>query len=299
MREKGVSQELDMQLLKEVSRSFYLTLRLLPTDTRKVISLGYLLARASDTIADSGDIPLKTRKEHLDQFVQAVSGGEGVDFIHVYAGLKHEGEARLMASLNEIIPVVLSLNAEENAALYSVVKTITEGQLWDVTYFKESLTQVQCADELEHYIYCVAGSVGEFWTKVLAMKGVIKTPDLGKMHEAGIRYGKGLQLTNIIRDIPEDYKNGRVYIPEGGSSLDEIIKESSPWLVKAKEYLESAEHYLTLLPRGRARLATTLPARLAQQTLLKLESSSLEERRGVVKVDRGTVLRELIGSLVR
>ncbi|MCX7825074.1 MAG: squalene/phytoene synthase family protein, partial [Verrucomicrobiae bacterium] len=52
-------------LLKEVSRSFYLTLRVLPGALRPAISLAYLLARASDTIADTKVVPREKRRQHL------------------------------------------------------------------------------------------------------------------------------------------------------------------------------------------------------------------------------------------
>src|SRR5207237_3206783 len=48
-------------LLKEVSRSFYLTLRVLPAEIRPQISLAYLLARATDTIADTKAVPRAKR----------------------------------------------------------------------------------------------------------------------------------------------------------------------------------------------------------------------------------------------
>ena len=56
-------------LLKEVSRSFYLTLRLLPGAIRPQISLAYLLARATDTIADTEIVPIAQRLEAL-QFLR-------------------------------------------------------------------------------------------------------------------------------------------------------------------------------------------------------------------------------------
>ena len=58
-------------VLKEVSRSFYLSLRFLPGGFRAPVSLGYLLARASDTIADAGEWSVGERRELLNRFVSS------------------------------------------------------------------------------------------------------------------------------------------------------------------------------------------------------------------------------------
>src|SRR6186713_850283 len=61
------SPELLTSLLKEVSRSFYLTMRILPSAIRSQISLAYLLARTTDTIADTEIIPVERRLEALER----------------------------------------------------------------------------------------------------------------------------------------------------------------------------------------------------------------------------------------
>ncbi|HBM77415.1 MAG TPA: farnesyl-diphosphate farnesyltransferase, partial [Verrucomicrobiales bacterium] len=66
--------ELSTDILKAVSRSFYLTLRLLPSEFRAPLSLGYLLARLSDTIADAGALELAHRKRLLSAFCAVMKG---------------------------------------------------------------------------------------------------------------------------------------------------------------------------------------------------------------------------------
>src|SRR5512147_1974805 len=67
-------QELLTDLLKDVSRSFYLTLRVLPGEIRPQIGVAYLLARTSDTIADTEWVALEQRLEALQRFRERVSG---------------------------------------------------------------------------------------------------------------------------------------------------------------------------------------------------------------------------------
>src|SRR5580698_1508711 len=59
--------ELIGPLLRDVSRSFYLTLRISPREIRPQISLAYLLARATDTIADTKAVPRAKRIVALQQ----------------------------------------------------------------------------------------------------------------------------------------------------------------------------------------------------------------------------------------
>ena len=62
--------------LKGVSRSFYLSLRLLPCEMRPAAGLGYLLARTSDTLADSSAASIEARLLCLDWFERLLAGDE-------------------------------------------------------------------------------------------------------------------------------------------------------------------------------------------------------------------------------
>src|SRR2546423_5496602 len=60
--------------LKDVSRSFYLTLRVLPGKIRPQIGLAYLLARATDTIADTELVPMDQRLQALQALRERILG---------------------------------------------------------------------------------------------------------------------------------------------------------------------------------------------------------------------------------
>src|SRR5437879_13636362 len=68
------SNELLGSLLRDVSRSFYLTLRVLPSRIRTQIGLAYLLARTTDTIADTWLVPLARRLEAFQAMRERVAG---------------------------------------------------------------------------------------------------------------------------------------------------------------------------------------------------------------------------------
>src|SRR3954462_1279201 len=87
-----------LTLLKGVSRSFYLSVRLLPAGLRQPVGVGYLLARASDTLADAPGVPAAERLALLDEFVAMVRGGRTPAPLR--AGLAATaGERELLAAL--------------------------------------------------------------------------------------------------------------------------------------------------------------------------------------------------------
>src|SRR5258706_6701884 len=61
-------------LLKQVARTFYLTLRILPRPVRWRVGLAYLLARATDTVADTSAVPIEDRLEKLRAMRERISG---------------------------------------------------------------------------------------------------------------------------------------------------------------------------------------------------------------------------------
>ena len=296
--------KLDGALVKDVSRSFYLTLRLLPANIREAISLGYLLARASDTIADSHEIPLDIRITTLEFYTTDVAKGQvGAHLQELirlhFTSQRHAGEQVLMSALTQVVAAVNSVSDHEQELLQKVVATIIRGQMWDLTYFREGgVTIVETDQLLDDYIYSVAGCVGEFWTEILCLHHYIPTHEKEEMMSLGVNYGKGLQLTNILRDVPEDLIKSRVYIPSETAAFPEVVASSQEWLEKAMTYLRQGEEYAQRLGYGRLRSSTLLPARLGLRTLELIEGSSVDERREKVKISRQTVFKELFKTFL-
>ena len=183
--------------------------------------------------------------------------------------------------------------------MHQVTRTIIEGQRWDLEYFStDTLTAVQDAEQLDHYTYQVAGCVGEFWTEVLTLHGYISAGLHEFMLEKGVNYGKGLQLTNIIRDVPEDFANGRCYLPNAGETVAEVISATDPYLLQARQFLADGRAYAQELTNRRLRAASLLPAMLGEKTLDLLSEASAEQRLEKVKVSKQTVFVELAKSFL-
>src|SRR5690242_13364728 len=69
-----VSRRLQTTILRSVSRSFYLSIRFLPSQLREPVALAYLLARTTDTVADTAGIPGNVRVEALKMLSDGIQG---------------------------------------------------------------------------------------------------------------------------------------------------------------------------------------------------------------------------------
>ena len=214
------NNDLLTDLLKAVSRSFYLTLRILPAPVRRPISIAYLLARTSDTIADTDVLPAHVRLKSLEALRQAIMAetDELCRFDEFISHQNRNKERELLLRINESINQLDTVDEEDRRLIRDVLEIIIGGQRLDLERFQDaSSEQVIClsqASETDDYTYRVAGCVGEFWTRIcfkhLAPNS--QTPSK-ELVEQGIRFGKGLQLVNILRDLAEDHQQGRCYLP--------------------------------------------------------------------------------------
>lgn len=257
-----------LALLRGVSRSFFLSIRLLPRALRRPVALGYLLARASDTIADAPGLAPTERRQTLDAFLSAVHGRTAPPLATAVRGATRD-EQRLLEALPDCIAWLDGLAADDRADVRTVLGHITRGQRLDIERFGTATAQAPAAlataAELDEYTYLVAGCVGEFWTKLGArhVPGFASLPE-SEMLELGRRYGMALQLINVLRDADADLAVGRRYVPEG--------EPREAWLDRAHAGLECGMRYVGALRHARLRVASALPALIGARTLSLLRA---------------------------
>ncbi|MGC6426661.1 MAG: phytoene/squalene synthase family protein [Akkermansiaceae bacterium] len=283
-----------------MSRSFYLSLRFLPKGFREPTSVGYLLARLSDTIADAGEELVGARKGMLEALREAVFTGEKKDLVSIMEikGVS-DGEALLLKRSGDCLDALTGLPEWQQGAVKKVVKVITEGQGWDLTRFKkEGVVRLEDDAELRSYTYQVAGCVGNFWTELGFGLGEYSYAGREQMDEWGENFGRALQLINILRDVPEDLENGRCYLPGKGEATPEVLMtERGRWIAEAHQGLDDAERYADALLGKRIRFATLLPAIIGRETLRRLEGATWEEWQERVKVSRADVRRMMVKAV--
>jgi len=289
-----VGDDLGTLILKEVSRSFYPTLRLLPEGMRDAASLGYLLARAADTIADTAAMPAEERMGLLLAYADTVTGGAPLP--QWPAGMLEvvpAGERRLLERAEDIVAWLGRIPEGEQVLVRGVVASIIGGQFKDLERFgsASAASPVALADAatLDDYTWCVAGCVGAFWTKLgfHALGPAYADMDEAFLLEKGIAYGKGLQLVNILRDLPEDIAVGRCYLPVADPlDRDELMASFRQWREQAELNIAGGIRYASSLRIRRLRAATVLPALIAEDTLKRLKDVSWETLSRRVKTPR-------------
>lgn len=273
----------EKDILRYTSRSFFLTLRALPRAIRADASLGYLLARATDTLADSSPAEPARRLELLHSARASLGRPEIAGYTASdWAPMQRDPAERRL--LEELPALWLRMQRSPDAArsrLEVLMSHILEGQIFDLERFAAGVA-VLTETELERYTYLVAGSVGEFWTDLCAerLPGFSRDP-VEEMRARGRRYGQGLQLVNILRDRRMDAALGRVYA--GAESVPRWTRIASEWLGEGCAYCGA-------LRSGRLRYATLLPALLGWRTLA-LSGRHPEEMLAPRKVPRAEARR--------
>ena len=134
----------------------------------------------------------------------------------------------LLRSLPTAISLLETLPTSDRELVRGVVVTLSHGIEIDLVTFPpkshRELTAFQSLAELDRYTYYVAGCVGEFWTEIAILHTKsLSGWNLKMMSEFGIRFGKALQMTNILRDIPKDISIGRCYIPKAELSAQGLV----------------------------------------------------------------------------
>jgi farnesyl-diphosphate farnesyltransferase len=307
---------LDADLLRSVSRSFYLSIRFLPAQLREPIAVAYLLARTTDTVADTAQISGSVRMETLQLLSNGIQGttsrGVVAELIASFVSLqKNASERRLLESLPDCIVCLEGMEHADRNDIRLVLEKITRGQMLDLQRFDnpQEIRALSTAADLDEYTYLVAGCVGEFWTR-LCFRHVrqFSSRSEDEMLGLGKRYGMALQLINVLRDAGSDLRVGRCYFPE--HELDavhlapsQILSEPErfqpiyrAWLGKAKAGLSSGMEYSRAIKNRRVRAATVLPALIGARTLALLDAAGPLSLQRTVKVPRAEV-RAMILSL--
>lgn len=250
MESRVVYQERPLlkDLLRSVSRSFHLTLQVLPRPVRSQIGLAYLLARATDTIADTALVSSSERLTALSHLRQRILGTTDIplDLRHVAkaqpAGAS-DSERELLTRIEQAITILGTFEKRDIEEIRWVLDIITSGQELDLRRFEPepepdlsspspsgpdlstnassgssatipTVRALESRDELEDYTWRVAGCVGEFWSRLCRTHLFPdRSMDEAAWFEDARLFGKGLQFVNILRDLPKDLKVGRCYLP--------------------------------------------------------------------------------------
>jgi farnesyl-diphosphate farnesyltransferase len=203
-------------MLEQVSRTFALTIPQLPPTLRRVVANAYLLCRIVDTIEDEPLIESARKQVFCQQFVGVLNGVNNAgrfarELRSALSSRTPLAEHELIRNVPRVVDISRSFSAPERCALQQCVTIMASGMAqFQLSHDKHGLKNLH---ELDRYCYYVAGVVGEMLTTLFCLY----SPRIAQQHDRLMRlavsFGQGLQMTNILKDIWEDYANGACWLP--------------------------------------------------------------------------------------
>lgn len=301
------------ELLKNTSRSLYLSARLLPVEVRDTFCIAYLLCRYADSIADTSliscekrlywikkfpDMIIRTNPQDQEKLVSEISGSSS----NIY-------EEKLLHNFPLCLASFNTLTEKQKETILEVVNAVCDGMKMDLEVFPpENSHQVKAlktTQDLEHYCHLMGGAPGVFWSKLILshVKVAINETDFLAL---GKDIGDAEQIVNILRDLPRDLRIGRCYFPEEdlkkyGLKPEDLLDEKNSarfepikqkWIEWGRSKLNSAKKYFAALPKTQAkhRAAVAWPVLWAGDTLNKIsEELYLLDNSRRVKIPRSRI----------
>ncbi len=251
------------QTMSANSKTFYLASRLLPSDARADATLLYSFCRSLDDAVDEADSPLQA----------------AANIKRIRAELAGQGTSAMVADTLALV--------QRRGLSMQAIDELVEGVASDT-----GEVRFQTDEELIRYCYRVAGTVGLLMSPILGVTSRDAYPH-------AVDLGIAMQLTNICRDVAEDAKMGRVYLPaerlkrvgishaqvlDGSydkAAMSEVIRQV---LDLAEQYYASGEDGYRYIPAG-ARRAVAAAARMYR------EIGHVIRRRGWTVTTRAVVSR--------
>ncbi len=298
--------------LPKVSRTFALTIKLLPAQLRHEVGVAYLLCRIADTIEDTADLPVPTKVDLLARFKASLNEAAPADPVvaAAFAVPRIDDEA-LVRDHAAALGCFHRLEAAARADIRPWVAEMCDGMAGFAQQYvrdPQRLTALQTVDDLDRYCWFVAGTVGHLLTALFARQLRLSPAQRQRLSASATGFGLGLQLTNIIKDVADDRARGWSFVPRALCAAHGTTPEAmndpaqatanaavmAALVTKARGHLDEALTYSLTLPRHayRIRLFCLTPLFFAVRTLdLAARDPRLLDPTHKVKITRTDVKR--------
>jgi farnesyl-diphosphate farnesyltransferase len=260
-------------LLEKTSRTFALSIPVLPEPTRREVTIAYLLFRIADTFEDASHRDPAERIAALADFrrlLAAPAPDESARLAAAWtaAGVSpHAGYRELLAETPFVLDAFFGLAPDAVASIGAHVARSAEGMARYVARTAGATLVLEDLADLKAYCYVVAGIVGEMLTE-LFLRGRPALAGIAEFLRArAATFGEALQLVNILKDSATDASEGRRYLPAGVARA-EVFAVARADLGVAARYIEALQG--AAAPRGLVEF-TALPVLLARASLDRIE----------------------------
>ncbi len=220
-----IQADLDFQtaILPGVSRTFALTIPVLPEGLAEVVANAYLLCRLADTIEDDVELDHAAKTLFHNRLVAVVRGEADADaFARDLAPLLSDrtlaAERELVTNAAKVVRVTQSFAPNEQRAIINCLARMCAGM--PVFQRQKSLGGLSDLDEMNAYCYVVAGVVGEMLTELFCERCPALANKRPELMDLALSFGQGLQMTNILKDIWEDRRAETCWLPRSVFGAD-------------------------------------------------------------------------------
>ena len=302
-------------ILPGVSRTFALTIPVLPGRLAEVVTNAYLLCRIADTIEDDPALDNNQKTAFHRRFLSVAKGREDADAFA--ASLAPQLSQRTLADERDlvrntakIVRLTRSYSDPEQQALMRCLTVMCTG----MPKFQRdgSLRGLNDVRELGEYCYVVAGVVGEMLTELFCAHCAELRPKRDEMKCLAVSFGQGLQMTNILKDVWDDRRSGTCWLPRSMFANGPLVLERleefhqseafreglNSLIAVTHRHLQNALEYTCLIPAREAgmRRFCLWALGLAVMTLQKLHQNPGFTAGNEVKVSRRTVKATLLAT---
>jgi farnesyl-diphosphate farnesyltransferase len=269
------------ETLRNVSRTFAISIEQLPVALREAVTIAYLLFRVSDCLEDHEELEANRKAELLRLWARVVKGN--IPAIALTGAVAHldesDPEVYVTRHADELLEELHQLPQSNQEIIIDHVHKTSLG----MARWQEHGPFVDTEEELDDYMHEVAGRVGYLLTDLFAWHSPFIAKQKDKLRPLARQFGLALQTVNIIRGLRKDYERGWVFVPrtfyeplgltreglfarENNAAALQVIARLTD---KAESHLRHGLQYITNIPptHYRIRLACTWPLFFAIKTL--------------------------------
>jgi phytoene/squalene synthetase len=314
MKEYKISKD-NRLLLKNTSRTLYLSFVILPDYIKYMLGFAYLIARALDSVVDCPCVDAATKERLLRIFLDTGSSKFSNEISElkkiVMPELDNLWERRLIDSIENIVDEFWAGSDDDDKKMIrALIRGLTRGMMMDIKYFpdKEKIRSIKTSKELIKYSNLIGGVPAIYWYRVYQKY----SPNIYKDNvlRSAFRIGTALQLTNILKDIHSDLKTGRLYIPDDflksvallpqdlidAKNIDKIRPFINSIIITCIDYFDEAELFINSIKSSHLpmKLALIWPIYWAMDSLYLVSVSN--PLRSRIKINREKIYKTLIKS---
>ena len=269
------------EMLRNVSRTFAISIEQLPVGLSKAVTIAYLLFRVSDCLEDTDELERDRKAELLRLWAKVLDGSTPVAALtEAVANLdENDPEVYVAQHVDQLLNALHKLPEKNQETITQHVYQTSLG----MARWQEHGPFVETEEEMDDYMFEVAGRVGYLLTDLFGWYSPFIAKEKDKLRPLAREFGLALQTVNIIRGMRKDYERGWVFVPRTfyeplGLTRDSLFAQENSVAAlqviarladKAESHLRNGLQYIINIPpiHYKIRLACTWPLFFAIKTL--------------------------------